>query len=113
MPPRKYELYLARIPVGESDYARPWLVVSDPSPHPSRPDKVVVTAVPLSSALDLFRERTDFLIRETDGGFGSTGLKRDSYVIGDLPAFVDVTLLRRRLGELSGEILEDFKSWGG
>jgi hypothetical protein len=114
MPPRKYEIYRERFPLGECEDFRFWLVVRDPSPCPgSSPPEMDVVVVPLSSQFDLYDDRVHFCIRRTDDGFSATGLSRDSYVIANKPTRVSVKMLRRRKGELIGDLLAEFKEWVG
>jgi hypothetical protein len=72
-----------------------------------------IVVVPLSSQFDLFDERVHFPIRHTEDGFFATGLPRDSYVIGNRPTRVPTDMLRRRRGELTGDLLAKFKKWVG
>jgi hypothetical protein len=53
-----------------------------------------------------------FLIDSRSPDFPTTGLRRSSYVIGD-PVRVRVERLRRRIGELTGEMLAEFREWSG
>ena len=111
MPPSEHEIYLAAIRLGNSEDLRPWVVVEGPVANPDNPDELLVVVVPCSTAFDLFDDCHDFMIRSTDPDFVTTGLRRDSFIICEYPVRVPVSRLERRLGRLSGQMLEDFKAW--
>ncbi len=97
-----YEIILSKTRFRNSDYPRPWLVVSPALPDPQDPSKQVVLAVSISTKFDLFDERAHFEIEATDPDFKGTGLDARSYVVGDLPAWISTDSLERKLGELRG-----------
>jgi hypothetical protein len=111
MRPRPYEIFLAKVRLRRSEDLRPWVVVQDPVPDPDDPTKLLVTLAPVSSRLDLADSSRDFFVPSDDPDFGPTGLRRSSYVIGNLPVRVSVERLERKVGELRGDLLHRFQDW--
>jgi hypothetical protein len=113
MRPERYEIYLARIQLRHSEDLRPWVVIGNCLPDPQNPGKMLLTVAPISSQIDLMVEFQDFPIEAGHPDFPATGLRRSSYVIGNLPARVSVDRLERRLGELRGELRREFERFCG
>lgn len=111
MLPRRYELYVARIRFRRSVDVRPWVVIDDPVPDPKRAGSLLVTLAPVSSQLDL-KTPEDFAIDPSSPDFPATGLRRPSYVVA-YPARVSVETLERKIGELRGNLLAEFRGWSG
>jgi hypothetical protein len=100
---RLHEIWLARIQLRTSYDPRPCVIVEEP-----RAGRVKV--FPLSSSMDLFDPNKHFLLSRTSPDFPATGLPKESYIlekVADLP----IADIRHKFGELSGELLEDFKRW--
>ncbi len=110
MRPNPFEIWLARLPLGHSTDTRPWVVVLPPQNDPEHPGKFSVTLAPVSSALDLVGD-DDFPITPEDPEFLHTGLRKESFVIGDRAVRVRGDRLLRKLGELRGELGERFERW--
>ncbi|MBI4601892.1 MAG: hypothetical protein HY721_08010 [Planctomycetes bacterium] len=104
MPPRQYEIYLARIQFKDCDDIRPCILAEDPQGQE-------VKVFPLSSNLDLYDPKAHFLIEESSVGFASSGLKRTSFASDRVYIVRTDQLGRRRLGKLEGELLDDFVRW--
>jgi hypothetical protein len=111
MPPRRYELYVARIRFRRSEDLRPWVVIDDPVQDPRERGALLVTLAPVSSQLDMLLPN-HFLMDASAPDFPTTGLRRSSYVVGD-PIRVRVERLERRIGELTGTMLALFREWSG
>ena len=104
-------MYLARIPFRQSVDVRPWVVIGDPVPDPSSPERVLVTLAPVSSQCDL-QPLEHFPIDASSPDFGATGLRRSSYVV-PYPVRVSAERLERKIGELTGAMLAEFRDWCG
>ena len=100
-----YDVVLAAVAVGESH--DPWRCIV----LRVRPDGV--TVLPCSAQLDLIDERRDFLVRDDRPEFKETGFTKTSYVMDRDPAFVEQSLVRKRYGSLTGDLLREFKGWYG
>jgi hypothetical protein len=103
---RPLDVVLAAVRVGEADYPRRCIVI-----HVGR-DAVVLA--PCSSKFDLYRDGRDFPIYDDDPGFAATRLARSSYVIeNEETPWVELDLVRKRYGRLSGDLARRFCEWYG
>lgn len=110
----KYDICLARIRFRNCNDRRPWILVSRPTFDTVRSQAPKVAVVPISASLDLFKPNQDFLIRAADPNFVNTGLKRDSYAIGEgFTIYVPISRFERKVGSLVGSLLAEFVSWEG
>ncbi len=100
-----YDIVLAAVAVGESDDPRRCIVLR------VKPDGVIV--LPCSAQLDLIDENRDFLVRDDRPEFRETGFTKTSYVMNRDPAFVEQSLVKKRYGSLTGDLLREFKDWYG
>jgi len=111
MLPRKYEIYLAAIPLRGNTVRHNWLVVESASPSPHDHFFQRVGALPISSEEALFDDHLHFPLRRIDLDFPRTGLWLNSYVIGDEPTLIPIDRLLFIRGELLGELLDEFTEW--
>ena len=110
----RYDIYLGTIQYRNCRDTRPLVLLGRPVVDPAQPESSTVTVVPVSSQLDLYDPRTDFLIAATHQDFPATGLRRDSYVIGaNSPVRVSPPMLHRKLGALTGALRKEFIDWEG
>jgi hypothetical protein len=104
MIPQPKDIYMIRVTVGYSTYPRPCVIIEVM--------KDWVSVAPLSSAMDLYNPRTDFIIENTHSDFKSTGLIRTSYISGqhvfDIPI---ADLSKKRRGYLTGGLGKAFDKW--
>lgn len=69
---------------------------------------------PLSSQFDLFDNRADLEIQDSNAiEFGATGLKRRCYVIGGEVVIVRNSALLQELGSVTGFLDQRFRDWYG
>jgi len=54
-----------------------------------------------------------FRLRKGHPDFEATGLRRESYILGDHPREVDASVLETRLGRLEGGLANEFLAWFG
>ena len=104
--PLRFEIWLAHLAVGKSEDVRPCIVLGDEEDR-----EWAVMA--LSSNLSLYRSLTDFLFRADDPDFVATGLRRESYVLGDRILTASKIDFVVKWGRLEGELARRFEDWAG
>ena len=96
------EVWQADIPWNKADYPRPVIFLG----HRAN-DRLIVVRV--SSQFDLMADG-DFIIRDDDPDFGSTGLSKTSYVRGPMLELPPASFVKRK-GFLAGKLRERFEEW--
>jgi hypothetical protein len=103
--PKPYDVFIAPTKVREVGYSRPVIILSV-----GRNGKYVEVA-PVSTKWELYSpSRYDVAFRRDTEGFQASGLREDSYVIGDSSTYeiLPVEKLYVYKGRLSGEMLSKF-----
>lgn len=108
MPPQLHEVYYAPIEVGFAAYARPFIIVDGPVADPNDPNRLLVLIAPISSAQDC-KQQPFFDLPDPD--WRAVGLKRPSYVLGSKSRWLDAAAVGKRLGRMSGPLLQRFLGW--
>ena len=65
----------------------------------------------VSSAMDLFQERDDFMVEREEAGFETTGLLRTSFATSRHVQRVEPGDVVRKLGFLSHDLRAQFSAW--
>lgn len=104
MAPLPNEIYLIKYEYGKSDYERPCLIV----------DEVVsekACILFISSAIDLFDPLRHYLLEDDEPDFLQTGLECTSFI--DCERFIPVPVedLLKKIGQLEGELEQNFRAW--
>ena len=95
MNPKPLELYDVEVPIGESNYRRPFVI--------TRVEHFTITGFPLSTKVStFFKPALDFLIRESDAEFRTTGLDVESFIVGANEYDLPITALKKYRGNLMG-----------
>lgn len=99
------EIYYLPVKLGNVSYNRPCIVIYV--------GNNLATVGLLSSAMDLYNEHLDFLIRDDHLDFQSTGLKKSCFVKGN--PFIEVPLsdFRTPIGSIVGEMSKCYDEWLG
>lgn len=105
MTPKVKEIYTLPIKLGEVSYKRPCVVISVL--------KESVTVGLISSAMDLYNETLDFLIRDDEVDFGSTGLKKKCFIKGSPLVEIPISLFVKKIGSITGEMAINYDKWIG
>lgn len=100
------EIYLAQLQYNRCEDIRPCVVLE------LLPKDLVKVGI-ISSAMDLYDDFTDFLIKSSYPDFKETGLVRSSYISGKLFQDVGIGRLRKKIGCLKGELEREFDNWVG
>jgi hypothetical protein len=104
---RAGQIYLAKnAKLGKAAYPRPCLVL-----RTSGSDALIAY---FSTKFEASLSR-DLSILKTDSGFKESGLKDDSYLVGDRDVTVELIFFvhAKLLGELSGELKQRVEDWWG
>ena len=106
MNPACYDIYWAHFPYGHSNDLRPCMIY-----------EVLAngnyTVIPISSALDLFDRRDHFMLHKNHPDFPATGLRKESFLGVSRIRELRGDKLAKRLGVVTGQLLQDFKIWFG
>lgn len=102
----KYDVCLAEVKVGASDYMRPVLVL--------RNSGGVAIVAPISTKWSFYdpRIRGDFALKAGSPGFSGTSLEADSFILGEVME-IPAGSIRRRIGSLTGELLSAYLDHSG
>lgn len=102
MNPQLFEVYLARLHIGQSRDFRPCVVVDI-----LKDSNIAVVALTSSE----LHGASDFRIDKDATEFSKTGLARTSYALAEGYFYIPISDLGPRKGCLSGALLHDFQRW--
>jgi mRNA-degrading endonuclease toxin of MazEF toxin-antitoxin module len=100
---QRHDIYLIRYRLRNSYDFRPCVVLAAPT--------AANTDVILATSSDLHRPGYDFQILKDHPDFAATGLKKNTYVMGDQIYTVPASMLNTKLGHLEGALAKAFDKW--
>ena len=104
MVPKIHEIYQVLPNYRGCKDERPAVIISPPLAN-------LVTVAYITGQMDSYQPGSHFLIDDTSKDFKSTGLKKRCYVDGNEIAELDLKRVLRKRGELTGQMLVEFKRW--